>query len=105
MNSIEDPVLEVFELHSDDVLVVSDTKGTRNIQEGDSLYLDDEIISGRVEAYTVESLDYSNYIILEEDDEVFTVFNSLGIVIPKEVLDGLFSNGIHKFNSNSSDSE
>ena len=104
MNSKEDAVLNVFELHSDDCLVVSDSKGIRNIQEGDELYLDDEVISGKIEVYTVESIDYSSYIILEENDEVLAVINSLGIELSEEVLDGLFNDHIRDFSSYSANS-
>lgn len=96
-------VLNVFELHSDDCLVVSDSRGTRNVQEGDELYLDDEIISGKLETYTVESLDYLSPIMLEENDEVLVVVNSLGIIIPKEISDGLLANDIRNFSNYSPD--
>ena len=100
----EDAILNVFELHSDDCLVVSDSKGIRNIQEGDHLYLDDEVISGKIEVYTVASIDYSSYIVLEENDEVLAVINSLGIKLSEEVLDGLFNDHVHNFSSYTSDS-
>jgi len=103
-------ILTVTELKTEDCLVVSDSKGTRNVQAGDELYVDDEIISGSlllevVGQYADGTADWEEEIELTENDEVLVALYSYGIKVPKELLDGLFSGSIRNVNATSSDSE
>jgi len=103
MQSHKDPIGIVEQLYSDDCLAVSDSRGTRNIQSGDYIYLDDEIISGSIQVINkIDSgLEYS-FFDLVEDEEVLAVINSNGIKLPEGVLDGLFGNDLRDFSSISS---
>lgn len=82
-----EPVGVVVELLTDDALIVSDSRGTRNLQEEDVVYLDDEIISGKVKV-SFKLGDFKEEIFLSEDDLVVEQ-------IPKEITDGLISDSLY----------
>jgi hypothetical protein len=101
--------LRVMELKTEDCLVVSDSKGTRNVQQGDELFVDDEIISGSIELEVIgqftDGTVWVEEIELTENDEVLVALYSYGIKVPKVLLDGLFSGNIYSSNATSGDSE
>lgn len=66
--SSNDVIALVKKLNSTDCLVVSDFRGTRNINEGCFLYADDEIISGSIQVTLINNPDPDLELMLQEND-------------------------------------